>query len=77
VSGNTTTASNEVVWSGINNPNTWSNTAITQSDNQVVPDGGEVRGLTGGEFGLVLLERSIQRMSYVGTPFIFQFGQHL
>ena len=73
VSGNTTTASNEVVWSGINNPNTWSNTAITQSDNQVVPDGGEVRGLTGGEFGLVLLERSIQRMSYVGTPFIFQF----
>ena len=29
--------------------------------------------IRGGEFGLVLLERSIHRMSYVGTPFIFQF----
>jgi hypothetical protein len=65
VVGNTNTAPNEVVWSGINNPNTWGNTSITQSDNQVVPDGGEVRGITGGEFGLILLERSVIRMSYV------------
>ncbi len=27
----------------------------------------------GGEFGLVFLERAISRMTYVGTPFIFQF----
>ena len=73
VVGNTNTAPNEVVWSGINNPNTWGNTAVTQSDNQVVPDGGEVRGITGGEFGLILLERSVIRMSYVGSPIIFQF----
>ncbi len=32
-----------------------------------------MQGVTGGEFGLVLLERSIVRMSYVGTPLIFQF----
>jgi hypothetical protein len=32
-----------------------------------------VQGVTGGEFGLVLTERSIYRMSYVGTPAIFQF----
>jgi len=32
-----------------------------------------VQGVTGGEFGLVLLERSIFRMSYLGTPLIFQF----
>ncbi len=29
--------------------------------------------LRGGEFGLVFLERAISRMTYVGTPFIFQF----
>lgn len=73
VAGNTNTAGNQVVWSGINNPNTWGNTAITQADNQIIPDGGEVRGITGGEFGLILLEKSIVRMSYVGSPIIFQF----
>ena len=74
VTGNTSTASNEVRWSGINNPTgTWGSVAVTQADFQVIPDGGEIRGLTGGEFGLVLLERSIVRMSYVGSPLIFQF----
>jgi hypothetical protein len=73
VVGNTTSASDEVRWSGINNPTTWASSAVTQSDFQRIPDGGQVRGLTGGEFGLVLLEKSIVRMSYVGTPLIFQF----
>jgi hypothetical protein len=74
VTGNTSTANNEVRWSGINNPTgTWGSVAITQADFQTIPDGGEIRGLTGGEFGLVLLERSIVRMSYVGSPLIFQF----
>jgi hypothetical protein len=73
VAGNTGTSSSEVVWSGINNPNTWASSAVTQSDFQEIPDGGEIRGITGGEFGLVLLERSIHRMSYVGTPLVFQF----
>ena len=62
-----------VQWSGINDPTTWSSSGVTQSDFQDVPDGGQIQGITGGEIGLVLLERSIVRMSYVGTPFVFQF----
>ena len=73
VVGNTADSPQEVRWSGINNPNTWASSAVTQSDFQQLPDGGEVVGLTGGEFGLVLLEKSIIRMSYVGTPLVFQF----
>jgi hypothetical protein len=73
VVGNTTDGANRVQWSGINDPTTWSSSAVTQSDFQDIPDGGEVRGLTGGEFGLVLCARSIHRMSYVGTPLVFQF----
>jgi hypothetical protein len=73
VVGNTSTASDEIRWSGINNPTTWASSAVTQSDFQRIPDGGQIRGLTGGEFGLILLERSIVRMSYVGTPLVFQF----
>jgi hypothetical protein len=38
-----------------------------------VPDGGQIQGITGGEFGLVLLERSLFRMSYIGSPLVFQF----
>jgi hypothetical protein len=38
-----------------------------------VPDGGDITGLAGGEYGLVFLERAIYRMSYAGSPFFFQF----
>lgn len=62
-----------VQWSGINNETTWAASGTTQADSQDIPDGGAVQGLTGGEFGLILLERSLVRMSYVGTPLIFQF----
>lgn len=64
---------NRVQWSGINNETTWAASATTQADFQDIPDGGAVQGVTGGEFGLVLMERSLYRMSYVGTPLIFQF----
>jgi hypothetical protein len=73
VSGYQSAYKNRVQWSGINNEKTWTTSATTQADFQDVPDGGFVQGVTGGEFGLVLLERSIVRMSYVGTPLIFQF----
>lgn len=73
VSGYQTANKNRVQWSGINNEKTWTTSATTQADFQDIPDGGFVQGVTGGEFGLVLLERSIVRMSYVGTPLIFQF----
>jgi hypothetical protein len=73
VTGNTEVNASRVQWSGINDPTTWSSSAVTQSDFQDIPDGGEVRGITGGEFGLVLCASSIHRMSYVGTPLVFQF----
>jgi len=73
VTGNSSDGANRVQWSGINDPTTWSSSAVTQSDFQDIPDGGEIRGITGGEFGLVLCARSVHRMSYVGTPLVFQF----
>jgi len=62
-----------VRWSAINDETDWTESVNTQSDYQDIPDGGQIMGIRGGEFGLVLLERSIHRMTYVGTPFIFQF----
>ena len=62
-----------VRWSAINDETDWTENVNTQSDYQDIPDGGQIVGIRGGEFGIVLLERSIHRMTYVGTPFIFQF----
>lgn len=62
-----------VRWSDLNNETNWTTSSTSQADYQDIPDGGQIVGIRGGEFGLIFLERAIHRMSYVGTPFIFQF----
>jgi hypothetical protein len=64
---------NKVYWSNINDETNWTPASSSQSDTQVLPDGGDITGLAGGEYGLVFMERAIYRMSYVGSPFFFQF----
>lgn len=59
-----------VQWSGLNATTTWDGTA--QSDYQDLADGGIVRGVAGGEFGLIFQDGSIRRMTYApGSPYIF------
>ena len=62
-----------VRWSGINDETEWDADQVTQADYQDIPDGGQIMGIRGGEFGIILMEKGISRMSYIGTPFIFQF----
>ena len=72
---------NGIQWSGIDRPDTWpspgSNQAqYIQSDIQIFPPGGRVQCITGsvgGTDGLIFLERAVQRATYVGPPYIFQF----
>jgi hypothetical protein len=73
VAANDATDSNKVYWSDINDETDWTPGAASQSDFQIVPDGGDITGLAGGEYGLIFLERAIYRMSYTGSPFFFQF----
>jgi len=67
------TNSNKVQWSDINDEAYWSTGSTSQSDSQIIPDGGNITGLAGGEFGLVFLEKAVVRMSYIGSPLFFQF----
>lgn len=62
-----------VYWSDINDETDWTPGAASQSDSQLIPDGGDITGLAGGEYGLVFLERAVYRMSYSGSPYFFQF----
>lgn len=64
---------NKVQWSDINDETNWTSGSTSQSDYQILPDGGTITGITGGEFGVILLERAIYRMSYIGSPYFFQF----
>lgn len=65
--------SNKVQWSDINDETNWTAGSTSQSDYQIVPDGGNIQGVSGGEFGIIFLEKSIVRMSYIGSPLFFQF----
>lgn len=64
---------NRVYWSDINDETNWTPGTTSQSDTQDIADGGDIQGLTGGEFGLIFLERAISRMTYIGSPLFFQF----
>ena len=65
--------SNKVQWSDLNNENVWESSDINQADFQILPSGGAIKAITGGEFGLILQEKSVTRASYIGTPLIWQF----
>lgn len=73
VSANDGTDTSKVSWSDINDETNWTPSVTTQADSQFIPDGGDITGLAGGEYGLVFLERAIYRMSYAGSPLFFQF----
>jgi len=64
---------NRVQWSDVNSPNYWDSEGASLADFQDLEDGGDITGITGGEFGIILLENAVVRQSFVGSPNIFQF----
>jgi hypothetical protein len=65
-----------VRWSGIGDATSWTPSVSTQSDFQDLDgDGGWCQQIVGGEFGTIFQERSIWRMTYVGSPIIYQFDE--
>lgn len=74
---------NKVWWPAIDDPTNWptpgTNAAVlVQSDYQVLPEGGAIQGIigaVGGADGAVFMEEAIYRVSYVGSPLIFQFDK--
>ena len=73
VAANISGTPNKLQWSDINDETDWTSGGASQADYQIIAEGGNIVGITGGEFGIVLLERAIYRMSYIGSPLFFQF----
>jgi hypothetical protein len=67
-----------IQWCGLNNFNastSWDN-VTAGADFQDFPDGGIVRGIAGGESGIIFQDQAIRRMAYVpGSPIIFQIDR--
>lgn len=59
-------------WSGLNDYDEWTS-GVASSDFQDLSDGGIVRGVAGGEYGLIFQDATIRRMIYApGSDVIFQ-----
>lgn len=72
----TATSPQMVRWCAINNVASWTPDAATLADFQDLPgDGGWVQKVIGGEYGTIFQERAIFRMTFVGSPLIFQFDK--
>ena len=72
VTGFQPTARNTVQWSSFNTPTAWT-AGVNQADSEILPEGGAITGMTGGQFGLVFQENRITRMDYRGGNVIFSF----
>lgn len=63
-------------WCAINNANSWTPDAATLADFQDLPgEGGQIQKIVGGEYGTIFQERAIYRMTFVGSPLVFQFDK--
>jgi len=76
VMGSTSASPQEVRWSAINNANSWTASPQTLADSQqLLGDGGFVQRVIGGEYGIIMQEHAIYRMTFAGAPLVFQFDQ--
>lgn len=60
-------------WSPFNNAEgTWGQVAATQADFQDLPTGGNITGIVGGEYAVVVSENAVRRATYEGPPTVFR-----
>ncbi len=65
-----------VRWPAIGDPTDWTVSSATQADYQDLNSShGWVNGIVGGEYGIIFQERAVTRMTYVGSPAVFQFDE--
>lgn len=60
-----------LTWSGFGNPEAWT-IGTNQCGSQTLPDGGDITGLAGGEFGLVFQRGGVFRYDYIGGDTVWQ-----
>lgn len=63
-----------IQWSAYNTNNSWATSPTTQAGSlDLVNNGGWIMGIVGGDYGIIFQEFCITRMSYIGSPLVWQF----
>jgi hypothetical protein len=62
-------------WSGNNNFEDWTPGVDTDADGQPFPEGGRIKAIRGGEFGIIFQDNAVTRQTFIGGDLIFQFDQ--
>lgn len=77
VVANCDTGVTRVQWSAQGDPTaSWATSPATQADYQDLDTTrGWIRAIVGGEYGVIFQENAITRMTYVGSPLVFQFDE--
>lgn len=73
----TTLYPSRIRWSGVDDETTWTTDKAKQADYQDLPEGGWVQKVVGGDYGVIIQERGIVRMDYIGPPLVFSFNRVL
>lgn len=68
---------NRVRWSGIGDETTYTVSPSTLSDYRDLTTGGPIQKILGGEVGIIVCQRSVFRMSFIGAPVVFQIDEVL
>lgn len=68
---------NRVRWSAIGDETDWTVSPSTLSDYRDLTTGGAIQKILGGEVGIIVCERSTFRMSFIGSPVVFQIDEAL
>lgn len=68
---------NRVRWSGLESPSDWTFSAATMADFQDIHGYGAIQGIVTDDNCYVILKRGIVQMSFVGSPYIFQFDDRV
>lgn len=73
--GNTENSPNEVAWSGLDAPTSWSDNPTTMAGSQRIEnEGGAVQAIVGFQnTGIIMQEKAIVRVQFVGPPLKFEF----
>lgn len=68
---------NRVRWSAIGDETDYTVSASTLSDYNDLTTGGPIREIVGGEVGIIICDKSVFRMTFVGAPVVFRFDEIL
>lgn len=72
--GRIAAARNQVKWSAFNDAESWV-VGTNGCDEQNLPEGGQIMGMVGGEFGVIFMERAIYRQTFIGAPSVWRFDR--